>query len=288
MGRKKKRSSYAYNGKQGHCFQLHATLPPFPLPKQTTLPPPKKKKTQIFKEHANIAHFTKLYMTLHPRNIIVSAEKMSPLKGQREREVRNTLSHSITFHPSVTRGLHGKALWGFTWAADSKFVSGGGREKNRRNRTHTDTEGGNESGPMKQGSWDHDVPAPLQLSPSSAAGARPAQADSRPPPPRPRGSPSPGRRCDSWRAGTPAEGSRGEVPGGGVSPEGMSPATRRGRPRGELPPRREQPGTHLGAGSLGGRRPHPRVSAPPPARAAAGEKSGEKGEGREGEREGGR
>lgn len=44
--------------------------------------------------------------------------------------------------------------------------------------------------------------------------------------------------------------------------------------------------THLGAGSLGGRRPHSRVFAPPPARAAAGERREEKGEGKERERRG--
>lgn len=62
-----------------------------------------------------------------------------------------------------------------------------------------------------------------------------------------------------------------------VPPEGMLPEG------GSLGA--EAPGTHLGAGSLGGRRPHSRVSAPPPARAAAGggEKREEKGEGRKGE-----
>lgn len=56
-----------------------------------------------------------------------------------------------------------------------------------------------------------------------------------------------------------------------VPPEGMLPEG------GSLGA--EAPGTHLGAGSLGGRRPHSRVSAPPPARAAAG--GGRKGRRRE-------
>lgn len=64
---KKKRAAYAYNCKQGHCFQLYAALSPVPLSKQTTT----QKTPQLFEEQANIANFTKFYMTLHPMNVIV-------------------------------------------------------------------------------------------------------------------------------------------------------------------------------------------------------------------------
>lgn len=85
-----------------------------------------------------------------------------------------------------------------------------------------------------------------------------------------------GRGCDSWRrAGVPrgAPGQR-RRPRAGEPPGQRNP--RAGEPRSRAVPAvpgqalRSAPGTHLRAGSLGGRRPHSRVSAPPPARAAAG------------------
>lgn len=67
-------------------------------------------------------------MTLHPINVNLLAEKIGPLKG--EREMHNMLSCSITFHPPVMRSLYGKALWGLP--VQSKFVFGGKKKRGER------------------------------------------------------------------------------------------------------------------------------------------------------------
>lgn len=62
------------------AFSCMPLCPHFPSPNKQHPP----KTPQIFKEQANITYFTKLYMTLHPINIILLAEKTSPLKGGRD------------------------------------------------------------------------------------------------------------------------------------------------------------------------------------------------------------
>lgn len=60
--------------------------------------------------------------------------------------MHNALSHSITFHPSVMRGLYWKSLWGLPAQLAASLSLGKKQKKiKKRNHTHCPRRRGSES-----------------------------------------------------------------------------------------------------------------------------------------------